>query len=187
MPSGRSMCWCTDIVLFQNPPYMTSRHLLTQRILTVGTSFSPLPCQAWHGYGVTSAHRVEVEVGADEPASAPPSWAAAAAPPAGAHWVRIAVVRQWIKDYTLDVESPPNACHVHFPSTRNVGVTPVATNPRRCIRYFATHGAWYAVLFIIIALLRIALPHGEDISLVKHHVTAARHPTSSRIVHQPRR
>jgi hypothetical protein len=33
---------------------------------------------------VTSAHRVEVEVGADGLASAPPSWAAAAAPPAGA-------------------------------------------------------------------------------------------------------
>jgi hypothetical protein len=41
---------------------------------------SPLPCQAWHGYGVTSAHRVEVEVGADGPASVPPSGAAAAAP-----------------------------------------------------------------------------------------------------------
>jgi hypothetical protein len=50
----------------------------------VGTSFSPLLCQAWHGYGVTSAHRVEVEVGADGHASAPPSRAAAAAPPAGA-------------------------------------------------------------------------------------------------------
>jgi hypothetical protein len=32
------------------------------RIAAVGTSFSPLPCQAWHGYGVTSAHPVEVEV-----------------------------------------------------------------------------------------------------------------------------
>ena len=48
------------------------------------TSFIPLPCQAWHDYGVTNAHRVEVEVGADEHASAPPSGAAAAAPPAGA-------------------------------------------------------------------------------------------------------
>jgi hypothetical protein len=35
-------------------------------------------------YMVTSAHRVGVEVGADGPPSAPPSWAAAAAPPAGA-------------------------------------------------------------------------------------------------------
>jgi hypothetical protein len=50
----------------------------------VGTSFSPLPCQAWHGYMVTSAHRVEVEVGANGPASALLSGAAAAAPPAGA-------------------------------------------------------------------------------------------------------
>jgi hypothetical protein len=87
------MCWCTDIMLFQNPPYMASRQLLIPRITAVGTSFSPLPCQARHGYGVTSAHRVEVDVGADGPAIATPSGAAAAAPPAGAHhthymWVR---------------------------------------------------------------------------------------------------
>jgi hypothetical protein len=63
---------------------MASRQLLIPRITAVGTSFSPLPCQVWHGYGVTSAHRVEVEVGADGYASAPPSGAAAAAPPAGA-------------------------------------------------------------------------------------------------------
>jgi hypothetical protein len=67
------MCWCTDIMFFQNPPYMASQQLLIPQIAAVGTSFSPLPCQAWHGYGVTSAHRVEVEVGADEPASARPS------------------------------------------------------------------------------------------------------------------
>jgi hypothetical protein len=54
------------------------------RIATVGTSFRPLPCQAWYGYGVTGAYRVEVDVGADGHASAPPSGAAAAAPPAGA-------------------------------------------------------------------------------------------------------
>jgi hypothetical protein len=69
--------------VFQNPSYMAFRQLLILRIAAVGTSFSPLPCQAWHGYGVTSAHRVEVEVGADGSASAPPSGAAAAAPPAG--------------------------------------------------------------------------------------------------------
>jgi hypothetical protein len=84
-PSGISLCWCTNIMLFQNPPYMASRQLLIPRIATVGTSFSPLPCQAWHAYGVTSTHRVEVKVGADGPASAPPSGAAAAAPPAGAY------------------------------------------------------------------------------------------------------
>jgi hypothetical protein len=78
------MCRCTDIVFFQNPPYRASRQLMIPRIAAVGTSFSPLPCQAWHGYRVTSAHRVEVEVGADGPASAPLSEAAAAAPPAGA-------------------------------------------------------------------------------------------------------
>jgi hypothetical protein len=71
-------------MFFQNPPYKASRELLISRIATVGTSFSPLPFQTWHGYGVTSAHRVEVEVGADGHASAPPSGVAAAAPPAGA-------------------------------------------------------------------------------------------------------
>jgi hypothetical protein len=75
---------CTNIMFFQNPPYRASRQLLIPRIVAVGTSFSPLPCQAWHGYGVTSAQRVEVEVGADGPASALLSGAAAAAPPAGA-------------------------------------------------------------------------------------------------------
>jgi hypothetical protein len=71
-------------MFFQNPQYRASRQLLITRIAAVGTSFSPLPCQAWHGYTVTSAHRVEVEVGADGLASAPLSGAAAAAPPAGA-------------------------------------------------------------------------------------------------------
>jgi hypothetical protein len=42
------------------------------------------PADRWHGYMVTNAHRVEAEVGADRPASAPLSGAAAAAPPAGA-------------------------------------------------------------------------------------------------------
>jgi hypothetical protein len=69
---------------FPNPPYMASRQVLIPRIVAADTSFSPLPCQAWHGYMVTNAHRVEVEVGADGPASAPLSEAAAAAPPAGA-------------------------------------------------------------------------------------------------------
>jgi hypothetical protein len=71
-------------MFFQNPPYRASRQLLIPRIAVVGTSFSPLPCHAWHGYKVNSAHHVEVEVGADGPANAPPSGAAAAAPPAGA-------------------------------------------------------------------------------------------------------
>jgi hypothetical protein len=53
-------------------------------IAAAGTSFSPLPCHARDGYGVTSAHRVEVEVGADGHANAPPSGATAAAPPAAA-------------------------------------------------------------------------------------------------------
>jgi hypothetical protein len=78
------MFGCTDIMFFQNPPYMASRQLLIPRIAAAGTSFSPRPCQACHGYGVTCAHRVEVEVGANGAASAPPSRAAAAALPAGA-------------------------------------------------------------------------------------------------------
>jgi hypothetical protein len=57
---------------FPKPPYMASRQLLIPRIVAVGTSFSLLPCQAWHGYGVTNAHRVEVEGGPSGPASAPP-------------------------------------------------------------------------------------------------------------------
>jgi hypothetical protein len=65
---------------------MASRQLLIPRIAGVGTSFSPLPCHALHGYGVTIAHRVEVDVGADGHASAPLSGAAAAAPPAGAQY-----------------------------------------------------------------------------------------------------
>jgi hypothetical protein len=63
---------------------MASRQLLIPWIAAAGTLFSPLPCQAWHGYMVTNAHRVEVEVGAGGLASAPLSGAAAAAPPAGA-------------------------------------------------------------------------------------------------------
>jgi hypothetical protein len=69
---------------FQNPPYMASRNMLIARITVAGTYCSPLPCHAWHNYMVTNAHRVEVEVGADGHASAPPSGAAAATPPAGA-------------------------------------------------------------------------------------------------------
>jgi hypothetical protein len=57
---------------FRNPPYMASRQLMIPRIAAAGTSFSPLPCQAWHGYMVISAHRVEIEVGADGLASTPP-------------------------------------------------------------------------------------------------------------------
>jgi hypothetical protein len=65
------MCGCTDIMLFQNPPYTASQKLMIPRIAIVGTSLSPLPCQAWPGYGATNAHHVEVEVGADGLANAP--------------------------------------------------------------------------------------------------------------------
>jgi hypothetical protein len=43
-----------------------------------------LPCEAWHGNRATIAHHEEVGVSADGPRSAPPSEAAADAPPAGA-------------------------------------------------------------------------------------------------------
>jgi hypothetical protein len=72
-------------MIFQNPSQSAFRHLLIPRIAAANTSFRPLPCQTWHNYMDTSAYRVEVEVGADGPASAPLSGAAAAVPPAGAH------------------------------------------------------------------------------------------------------
>jgi hypothetical protein len=70
--------------IFPKPSVHGFPTVVDPAIATVGTSFNPLPCQALHGYGVTSAHRVKVEVGANGPANAPPSGAAAAAPPVGA-------------------------------------------------------------------------------------------------------
>jgi hypothetical protein len=61
---------------------MASQILLIARIAAAGSSFSPLPCKAWHGYMVTIAHRVEEEVGADGHASPPPCGTATVAPPA---------------------------------------------------------------------------------------------------------
>jgi hypothetical protein len=60
---------------------MASGQLLISRIAAAGTSFSPLPCQAWHRNRVTSAYNVEIEVGADRVASAPHSGPDAVAPP----------------------------------------------------------------------------------------------------------
>jgi hypothetical protein len=37
-----------------------SRQVLIPRIAAVATSFNPLTCQAWHGYGVSNAHHGEV-------------------------------------------------------------------------------------------------------------------------------
>jgi hypothetical protein len=89
---------------------MASRQLMIPRIAATGTSFSPLPCQAWHGYGVTSAHRVEVEVGADGSASAPPSGAAAAGPPAGA---RIHCMVCTLAPISLHLAPPPSHVMSH--------------------------------------------------------------------------
>jgi hypothetical protein len=111
------MCRCTDIMLFQNPPYMASLRLLIPWIAAAGTSLSPLPCQAWHGYMVTHTHRVEVEVGADGHASAPLSGAAAAAPPAGAR----PKTREWPMAYTL--ATPTYATEHVFHSTPGDGWT----------------------------------------------------------------
>jgi hypothetical protein len=43
-PSGRSLCRCTDIMFFQNPPCRASRQLPIPRIAADGTSFNPLLC-----------------------------------------------------------------------------------------------------------------------------------------------
>jgi hypothetical protein len=86
---------------FQSSMYMAFRHMMIPRIVAAGTSFSPLPCQAWHGYMVTIAHRVEVEVGADGHASAPPYGATAVAPPAGA------TPHDLFEIYTLTSQRPP--------------------------------------------------------------------------------
>jgi hypothetical protein len=66
---------------FQYPLHMASRQLTITRIAVAGTSFSPIPCQAWHSYKATNAHRVDGEVGADGHARAPPP---GPPPPAGA-------------------------------------------------------------------------------------------------------
>jgi hypothetical protein len=112
-------------MFYQDPPYMASRQLLIPRIAAVGTSFSPLPCQAWHGYGVTSAHCVEVEVGADGLANAPPSGAAAAAPPAGAlvdtthdydRPTRVRGAPDRFGNYVAHVSIVPRVCVTHASS-----------------------------------------------------------------------
>jgi hypothetical protein len=54
------MCWCAGIMIFQNLPYKVSRQLLIPRLAAAGTSFSRLPCEAWHGHMVTE-HALEVE------------------------------------------------------------------------------------------------------------------------------
>jgi hypothetical protein len=61
-------------------------------IVAAGTLLNPLPCQAWHGCEVTSAHRVEIEVGADGHPSEPPSGAAAPLQPAGAEGEILTIV-----------------------------------------------------------------------------------------------
>ena len=68
---------------FKSPLYMAFPTAADPTDLAVGP-LRPLPCQAWHGYGVSSAHHGGRGGDADGPASAPPSGAAAAAPPAGA-------------------------------------------------------------------------------------------------------
>jgi hypothetical protein len=70
---------------FKHPSCIASRQLLITQIATAGfTPPSPQPCTGWHGYRVTGAHHEDVGMSADGHAKAPPSRAAAAAPPAGA-------------------------------------------------------------------------------------------------------
>jgi hypothetical protein len=75
------------------------------RIAVAGTSFSPLPYKTWHGYMVTIAHRVELEVGADGTASAPPSGAAAVVPPLGAAKVKLNRACKGSKTYSTSFQS----------------------------------------------------------------------------------
>jgi hypothetical protein len=111
-PSGRSHCWCTDILI--------SKTFHTWRLDSCRSRGSQLrvprlapapPCQAWYGNKATSSHLVEVEVGADGRASAPPSGAAAVAPPAGATRPTMSNIRvHWGPDPRAC--SPPPATHV---------------------------------------------------------------------------
>jgi hypothetical protein len=48
----------------------------------------PLPCQGWHDNRVTRAHHEEVGLIVDGPTGAPPSGAAAVAPPPGARYLQ---------------------------------------------------------------------------------------------------
>jgi hypothetical protein len=67
---------------FKSPMYMASPTAVDPADRGVGP-LSPLPCQAWHGYRVSSAHHGEVR-GCRRACERTPSGAAAAAPPAGA-------------------------------------------------------------------------------------------------------
>jgi hypothetical protein len=67
---------------FKNPMYKAFPTASDPADRAVGP-LSPLPCQAWHGYGVSSAHNEEVR-GCRRACERTPSGVAAAAPPAGA-------------------------------------------------------------------------------------------------------
>jgi hypothetical protein len=59
-PSGRSWRrYVTEIILFKSPLYMAFPTAADFADRAVGP-LSPLPCQAGHGYGVSSAHHGEV-------------------------------------------------------------------------------------------------------------------------------
>jgi hypothetical protein len=59
-PSGRSWCrYCTNIVYFKSPLYKALPRAADPADRAVGP-LSPLPCQAWRGYGVSIAHHGEV-------------------------------------------------------------------------------------------------------------------------------
>jgi hypothetical protein len=73
------------IIQFNAPRTKAPRQLLIRGLyLPYFNPPSPQPYKTLHGYTVTNAHYEEVGVTADVHASAPPSEAAAAAPPAGA-------------------------------------------------------------------------------------------------------
>jgi hypothetical protein len=59
-PSGRSWSrYCTEIAYFKSPLYRAFPIDADPADRVVGP-FSPLPCQVWHGYGISSAHHGEV-------------------------------------------------------------------------------------------------------------------------------
>jgi hypothetical protein len=59
-PSGRSRCrYCAEFVYFKSPMYGAFPTTVDHADRAVGPR-RPLPCHAWHGYGVSIAHHGEV-------------------------------------------------------------------------------------------------------------------------------
>jgi hypothetical protein len=83
-PAEREILAIVCTYFFSKPPVRGLPTAVNRADRTAITILSPLPYQAWHGYGVTNAHRMKVGVYADGHLSAPPFGPASAAPPTGA-------------------------------------------------------------------------------------------------------